>query len=119
MKPTLILAAASVAALSISSAYADPPAKHQVCLQTNNIESMSYPDNKTIIFRMVGGPVKTWRNDLPHECPGLKFEQGIAWNIWGGEVCSNMQIFYVLRRGTPCALGNFTPVVQPPPAPAH
>jgi hypothetical protein len=78
---------------------------------------MSYPDNKTILFRMNSGPVKLWRNELPRECPGLKFEAGIAWNIWGGEVCSNMQVFYVLRRGTPCMLGNFVPADQP--APPH
>ena len=115
MKPALILAAAGVAAMSISSAYADPPARNRVCLQTSSINGMSYPDNKTIIFHMNGGPVKTWRNDLQRECPGLKFEQGIAWNIWGNEVCSNMQVFYVLRRGTPCMLGNFTAVDQTPP----
>ncbi len=81
---------------------------------------MSYPDNKTILFRMNGG--KMWRNELPRECPGLKFEAGIAWNIWGGEVCSNMQVFYVLRRGTPCMLGTFVPNEQPrqtPPSGAH
>lgn len=78
---------------------------------------MSYPDNKTIIFHMRGGPIRTWRNDLQRECPGLKFEQGIAWTIWGNSVCENMQIFYVLRRGTPCALGTFTPVENKPPAP--
>ncbi len=99
-----------VAAIAVSSAYAQPPQRpRHVCIQTSNIEGMSYPDNKTILFRMSGGPVKVWRNDLPRACPGLKFEQGIAWTIWGGEVCSNMQVFYVLRRGTPCMLGTFTP----------
>ena len=112
MNRPIMLAAAAVAAISMSSAMADsPPPKpaKQVCLQTSNIESMSYPDNKTILFRMDGGPVKVWRNDLQRECPGLSFEKGIAWTIWGNEVCSNMQVFYVLRRGTPCMLGTFTP----------
>ena len=117
MKLALILAAAGVAAMSMSSAYADPPARNHVCIQTSMIQSMSYPDDKTIIFHMFGGPVKAWRNDLQNVCHGLKFEQGIAWTIWGNEVCSNMQVFYVLRRGTPCMLGNFTPV-NPAPA-AH
>lgn len=95
---------------AVSAAYADPPARpNRVCIQTSNIQSMSYPDDRTILFHMSGGPVKVWRNDLPRACNGLKFEQGIAWNIWGGEVCSNMQVFYVLRRGNPCMLGNFTP----------
>jgi len=109
MNRPVMMAAAALAAISVPAAMADsPPPPKQVCLQTNNIQSMSYPDNKTILFRMVGGPVKVWRNDLQRECPGLKFEKGIAWTIWGNEVCSNMQIFYVLNRGTPCALGTFT-----------
>jgi len=124
MKSTMILIAA--AAFAVSAAGADSPALQpapqpapphkSVCIQTSDIDSMSYPDNKTIIFRMNGGPVKVWRNDLAHECPGLAFERGIAWSIWGNSVCSNMQIFYVLRRGTPCQLGNFTAVETRPPA---
>jgi len=112
MKRPIIFAASAAVALSLSSATVQAadtaPYKH-VCIQTSDIQGMSYPDDKTILFRMTGGPVKVWRNDLPHECPGLKFEQGIAWVIWGGEVCSNMQMFHVLRRGTPCMLGTFTP----------
>ena len=117
MRYALILAAAGVAAAAVSAAYADPPQRNHVCIQTNMIDHMQYPDNKTIMFHMVGGPVKVWRNDLPHECPGLAFEKGIAWTIWGNEVCSNMQVFYVLRRGTPCMLGAFTPATPPPASP--
>jgi hypothetical protein len=50
----------------------------------------------------------------------MKFEAGIAWEIRGGEICSNMQVFYVLRRWTPCMLGAFTPYTPPvPPPPAQ
>jgi len=115
-KLTLIALAAGLAGLAVSSAYADPPAPakpHSICIRTSDVDSMSYPDNRTILFRMNHGPVKVWRNELPRECNGLKFEQGIAWTIWGGEVCSNMQVFYVLRRGTPCLLGTFVPADQP------
>ena len=117
MKNPVVLTALAVATLAVSAAFADsppPPRHHPICLDTSRIESMSYPDNKTIIFHMRGGPVRTWRNDLGRECPGLAFERGIAWTIWGNEVCENMQIFYVLRRGTPCGLGKFTPVETPP-----
>jgi len=104
----------AVSAAMTSAALADPPPRpRQICIRTQDIDGMSYPDNRTIVFRMRGGPVKVWRNELPRECSGLKFEQGIAWNIWGGEICSNMQVFYVLRRGTPCMLGNFVPNDQP------
>jgi len=116
MKPitALIGALAATGSLLASAALADPPPRPKsICINTQDIDSMSYPDNRTILFRMRGGQVKVWRNELPRECPGLKFEQGIAWNIWGGEVCSNMQVFYVLRRGTPCMLGSFVPNDQP------
>ena len=118
MKKLILIALAGL--VSLAAANAEPPKPRSVCIRTTDISSMSYPDNRTIMFKMNGGPVKVWRNELPRECPGLKFEQGIAWNIWGGEVCSNMQVFYVLRRGNPCMLGNFVPNDQPramPPGP--
>jgi len=113
----LIMSALAIG-LAGSAANAEPPAPapvkhHQICIRTSDINGMNYPDNRTILFRMSHGPVKTWRNELKMECPGLKFEEGIAWQIWGGEVCENMQVFYVLRRGNPCQLGNFVPADQP------
>ena len=113
----LALAGALVLGGSMAVQASDiPPPGGNVCLRTMNIRNTSTPDDKTIIFHMRGGPIKTWRNDLQRECQGLSFERGIAWTIWGNEVCENMQIFYVLRRGTPCGLGKFTPVETPPPA---
>lgn len=118
MKSKIVMVlAAGLTGLMVSAAMAQPVAPaakpRQICIRTSNIQSMQYPDDRTILFKMTGGPVKVWRNELPRECPGMKFEQGIAWNIWGGEVCSNMQVFYVLRRGTPCMLGTFVPADQP------
>jgi hypothetical protein len=113
MKKAVLFALAAGLAGSLVAANAEAPKPRQVCIQTSRIDSMSYPDNRTILFRMNGGTPRVWRNELPRECPGLKFEQGIAWQIWGGEVCSNMQVFYVLRRGTPCMLGTFVPADQP------
>jgi hypothetical protein len=120
MRPALILAAVGAAVIAASSANADqpPPPRNNVCLDVSRIDHMQYPDNKTIMFYMTGGPVKVWRNTLPRECPGLAFEKGIGWEIRGGMVCSNMQTFYVLRRGTPCMLGAFEPAYPPrPPGP--
>lgn len=104
--PTILSAA-------LADAPKDQPKPRSICIRTQDVDTMQYPDNRTIMFKMRSGPVKLWRNELPRECPGLKFEQGIAWNIWGGEVCSNSQVFYVLRRGTPCMLGAFVPADQP------
>ena len=102
------------------TAYADPPAlpppaHKSVCVDPSRIDHLSYPDDSTILFHMKGGPVKVWRNDLKRTCPGLKFESGVAWEIHGGEICSNMQVFYVLRRWIPCMLGDFTPYTPPMP----
>lgn len=105
-----LICAAGLAGLLMPAANAEPPRRNNTCIQVRNIDHMSYPNNRTILFHMWSGPVKVYRNELPRECPGLKFERGIAWNIWGGQVCSHMQIFYVLRRGTPCMLGDFVPV---------
>jgi len=126
MKTALKVAACAVGLIGAlgQMAYADsppppptppPPAHNSTCINTSQIDHLSYPDNRTILFHMIGGPVKIWRNDLTYECSGLKFEQGIAWSIWGDQVCSNMQVFYVLRRHTPCMLGAFTPYTPPPP----
>ncbi len=103
--------------ISAQTASADQPTRHTVCLNAGDIDHNSYPDDHTILFHMKGGKVRIWRNDLPHACPGLKVEQGVAMEIHGGTICSNAQIVYVLRRWTPCVLGRFTPVEvrgQPP-----
>ncbi|MDE2184432.1 MAG: hypothetical protein KGJ78_15545 [Alphaproteobacteria bacterium] len=106
---TALLSAAALTAAAGQAVYADAP-RNSVCIRAYDIDGMSYPDDKTIMFRMKSGPVMVYRNDLPRVCPGLKFESGIAWNVHDGTICSNMQVFYVLRRGTPCFLGTFTPV---------
>jgi len=110
-------------------AYADPPGDQTpvppkpnlVCLNPGDIDHLSYPDDNTILFYMKSGKVRIWRNDLKRACSGLKFEQGIAYEIRGGTICSNMQVVYVMRRWIPCMLGAFTPYTPPPkdaPAPA-
>ena len=115
MKIVLIgLACALGLTTAVQAASADQPKRNSVCLYASNVDHYSYPDDSTILFHMKSGKVRIWRNDLQHACHGLKFEQGIALNIHDGEICSNMQIFYVLRRGTPCSLGNFTPYTPPP-----
>lgn len=118
MNRALMLAVALVA----TAAYGDPPADpaaapakpKSVCINAGDIDHLSYPDNKTILFHMRGGPTRIWKNDLPRECPGLKFEQGIAYEIRGGVICSKMQVVYVINRWNPCMLGAFTPYTPPP-----
>ena len=126
MKPIQTLAFSMLAlTLAVSAvAYADPvvpadppkdPPKHNnVCLNAGDIDHMTYPDDNTILFHMKVGKVRVWRNDLRRACQGLKFESGIAYEIRGGSICSNMQVFYVINRWTPCMLGAFTPYTPPP-----
>jgi len=114
MKIVLTAAACAFALLSAAQAadvHATP--NRSICLSPQDIDYLSYPDDKTILFHMKGGPIRLYRNDLPHACFGLHFESGIAWVIRGDEICGHMQSFSVLRTHTPCMLGDFTPL--PPP----
>jgi hypothetical protein len=89
-------------------------AKHNhVCIDVSNIDHTSFPNNNTILFYMNGGPVRIWKNSLPRTCQGLTFERGIAYEIRGGSICSNMQVVYVINRWIPCFLGPFTPYTPP------
>jgi hypothetical protein len=119
MKIASALLACTFGAAASVAAFADPPSPQppkpaSVCLNPGNIDHLSFPDDKTILFHMNLGKVRIWRNDLKRECHGMKFERGIAYEIRGGSLCSNMQVFYVMRRWTPCFLGDFTPYTPPP-----
>lgn len=106
--PPANVPAGTVATPTPTPAPPAPVKPRQVCLDAGNIDHLSYPDDKTIVFHMRGG--KAWRNDLKRSCPGLKFEQAVAYEIRGGTICGNMQVVYVMRRWTPCMLGAFTAV---------
>ncbi|MBU6297726.1 MAG: hypothetical protein KGJ79_06285 [Alphaproteobacteria bacterium] len=109
----VIAAAVGQQARAGDARQSEPVKRNSICIDPGHIDHLSYPDDKTILFHMWAGRVKIWRNDLPYACPGLKFEQGIAYEVRGGAICSNMQVVYVLRRWTPCMLGNFTPYAPP------
>jgi hypothetical protein len=118
---SILTAVACSAVLAVGAmAWAETPASEpvpatpkSVCISPSDIDHLSYPDDKTILFHMKSGKVRIWRNDLKATCPGLKFESAVAWEIRGGSICSNMQPFYVLRRWNPCMLGAFTPYTPP------
>lgn len=117
----VLTAVCSFALIASTAAYADPegttttppPKPKSVCINTGDIDHLSYPDNKTILFHMRSGKVRIWRNDLKRECSGLTFERGVAYEINGGVICSNMQVVYVINRWIPCMLGPFTPYEEP------
>jgi Family of unknown function (DUF6491) len=84
---------------------------NSVCLQSVLIDHTSIPDDNTILFTMRDG--KIWKNSLPYSCPGLKIQGGFAYETHIDEICSNLQTIRVLRQGSFCLLGAFTPYEAP------
>jgi hypothetical protein len=115
MKIVLAALACAFVFLGAAAQAAETDAKpdRNICVNPRDIDHLSYPDDKTIIFHMSSGPIRAYRNDLPYTCPSLKFQGGIKWVIRGDEICGHMQTFTVLREGTICMLGDFTPLPNP------
>jgi hypothetical protein len=80
-------------------------AQGMVCLQLNAIDHTQVVDDQTILFHMRDRTV--YRNVLPAKCAGLKFEDGFSYTTSINQLCSNVEIIRVLRRGTSCGLGAF------------
>lgn len=85
----------------------------QSCIPISQIRGSRVHDNYTIDFDAGG---KTYRNTLPHGCPGLGSEQAFTYETSLTQLC-NTDIIYVLRRiggdyqrGAGCGLGSFVPV---------
>jgi hypothetical protein len=84
------------------------------CVSLTQIRSTNIIDNSTIDFKMAGG--KTYRNSLPHSCPGLKSEDRFSYRTSLSQLC-NVDIIRVLNNyggrleeGAGCGLGKFQPV---------
>jgi hypothetical protein len=106
VSPALAFAADAAA----DSASPRPP----MCVSPRDIASTTPLSDREILFKMRNG--KMWLNTLPQNCPGLKFEGGFIWEIHGDSICAKLQTFRVLRRGTVCMLGEFSPYTPPPKA---
>lgn len=102
--------------LAMSLAFPATALANNVCLTATQIDHTSaLSDNELLVYMKNG---KIWKNTLKATCPGLKFENGIKWEIRGATICSNMQQFSVLRRNNFCFLGEFSPYTpSPKPAP--
>ena len=116
MKIATIAIAGCLAATAALAAGETPPTtsmeRNNVCIQPSFVDHTTVLSDSEILYVMKNG--KIWKNTLQRACPGLKFENGFAQVIRGDSICSNMQIIHVLRRGTPCSLGAFTPYTKPP-----
>ena len=121
---TRTLAALAASALLLSCAPAEPgaadlrpladarPAGEAVdCIQTSRISHTKVRDSRTLDFHMRGGRI--YRSTLPHDCPGLAFEESFTYRTSIGRLCSVDHI--TVNSGTgingpSCALGEFQPV---------
>ncbi|HWM30046.1 MAG TPA: hypothetical protein VNQ14_16405 [Woeseiaceae bacterium] len=90
----------------------DMEAEH--CVRVDDVDDIDIVDAETLIFRMRGGEV--YRNDLPHECPGMRSSDTLMYRSSVGKLCS-VDIVTVLEDwgfgfapGVSCGLGMFHPI---------
>lgn len=86
------------------------------CVRINSIEEIDIVDARTLVFHMRGDEV--YRNDLPYECPGLKYDDTLMYRSSVGQLC-NIDIITVLEDwgfgfspGASCGLGMFHPITE-------
>jgi hypothetical protein len=82
------------------------------CVQSSRINETRVHGDRTIDFVM--NDRKVYRNTLPNSCPGLGFNETIAYKTQTNELCS-VDIITVLQspgltRGASCGLGKFQPI---------
>lgn len=113
MKAVLIATLALAAALPACTSPAAPAAttaqassESRICIDPRRIREQKVLSDTEIQFTMTGGDV--FVNTMRTRCPGLKMQQGFAWDVRGTSVCSNQQSITVLNEGTTCQLGDFT-----------
>tara|TARA_R110000824_G_scaffold24090_2_gene85343 strand:+ start:192 stop:602 length:411 start_codon:yes stop_codon:yes gene_type:complete len=81
------------------------------CITRSRISSTNVIDDQTIDFKMINGDI--YRNNLPHKCSGLGFEEAFTYKTSTNQLCS-VDIIHVLTqtggqldtRGA-CGLGKF------------
>lgn len=86
------------------------------CVRIQSIRDIDIVNSRTLIFRMRGGEI--YRNDLPHECPGLRRNDTLMYRSSVGQLCS-VDIITVLQDwgfgfapGASCGLGMFEPITE-------
>ncbi|WP_347303058.1 hypothetical protein V5740_00030 [Croceibacterium sp. TMG7-5b_MA50] len=118
----LLLAACTVAEDAATGTAADaddvPAARvlgpGERCLQASLIQNTDVQGAQVIDFRMRDG--RTFRSTLPASCPGLAFEQRIAYDVSVGRLCHTDTVTVLhwgggnTVPGARCRLGEFVPV---------
>lgn len=89
--------------------------KPQDCVNTSRVDGPQIIDDHTIIYRESGRRI--WRNDLPDFCPGLRPNDTIVIEVYGGQYCRDDHFrSYTAGGSIPgaiCRLGSFTPYDKP------
>ena len=111
---SLIGATVSIGLLTGIGADADTAeaANKGTCIFAHEIDHTRIVDKNTILFYMVGG--KIWKNALTVPCLALTSQDGFAYEPKVDRLCSNLEHIHVLRSGSVCLLGEFTPYTPPP-----
>ena len=111
---TTLLFGGSAIARDRSVPEAKPVGEAKSCLSLTSIRESRVRSDKIIDFRTNGN--KWYRNELPHSCPSLGFEERFLYRTSQSELCS-VDIITVLHqygsgldRGASCGLGKFQPV---------
>ncbi|RDS76389.1 hypothetical protein DL238_01360 [Alteriqipengyuania lutimaris] len=84
------------------------------CLSASRIRSSRVIGDGVIDFHVTGGD--TYRNHLRSDCPALRRNDAITYEVRGGELCRGEIVYAVdnyggqLERGPGCGLGEFTPI---------
>lgn len=83
------------------------------CISLSDISETRIRSDKVIDFVMLGRN-KVYRNELPYECPSLKFEERYLHRAFSNEMCSLDTITVLhspgLWHGATCGLGQFQPI---------
>ena len=108
----LILAATPGVARNQEVPEATPAGEPVSCLSLRNIRETKVRSDRIIDFVTTGR--KVYRNELPHACPRLGFEQRYLHKTTIQSICSNDTITVLqspgLSQGASCGLGKFQPV---------
>jgi hypothetical protein len=100
--PALLLSAV----VMLTSAHAQTAAPRTGCIHARDVDHMSTPDDRTILFHMRNGGI--WRTTLTSLCPELSFN-GFAYEVTPpDDICGNLQTIRVIRSGAICELGALT-----------
>ena len=104
------------AATPITTVAEEHASEAEHCIPISRIQSTDIVDDKRILFYMRGDDV--YLNELPHKCPGLKFEETIMYRSSVGQLCDMdivtvmMDVAFGFQPGASCGLGMFQPISE-------